>query len=131
MNHVIEAGVQRQALAMAQTIESYCQFLCGEQLCRQIGLDNPFSVNVTPSKRKTADIEEKEFKVTLCHGLAETIGLPLLQGQFKVYPLNNFVRVRMRGSKEFIKFQRMYTLRLLSNFRSQNVNLQWPEGGYS
>lgn len=129
---MVEAGVQRQALAMAQAWQTYCQFLCGKQLCRQVELDNPFLVNVAPSKKRTADINEKEFKITLCHDLAETIGLSLLQGQFKVYyPFDNVVRVRVKGGKEFAKFQRMFTLRLSSSFRPWAELFQWPEGVYA
>ena len=126
-----ELRVRRHALAMAETLQSYCRHLCSDRVCQILNAGTPLTVDVKPSKQRQLDIKLQELKVVMCHGLAEAIGPSLLMGQFKAYPFNNSFRVRLIGCADYAKFQKMFTLRLLSMCRPFEVNLGFQEGAYA
>jgi hypothetical protein len=126
------AGVHKHAKAVASTWQSCFQFICGEQFCRQINLEKPFLIEIQPSKKKIADIEKKEFKISMCHDLAEQIGLPLLRDRFsKVYPYRNFIRVRVTGSRGIIQFHQLYTSQLRQSNPEWANQFYWPDRPYA
>jgi hypothetical protein len=132
MDQVVGAGVHQHAQAIAETWQRSFQLMCGDQLCRHIGLDNSFSVSVTPSKRHVTDISEKEFKVDICHDLAEQIGFQtLLQGQFVAYPFNDYIRVRVKGCKGIINLHRACTMCLRFAHPRWANGFSWPRGNYA
>jgi hypothetical protein len=129
---MVEAGVHKQAQAVAKTWQSCLQFLLGNQFCQQIGVERPLLIRVIPSKVRATDLAEKEFKIEFRHDEFEKIGLySLLQGRFSAYPFKEFVRIRVKGCGGIIDFHRSCTSKLRADHPNWANQFEWPEGAYA
>ena len=131
MQQEIGAEVQLHAQDVAATWQRCLQFIVGPQLCQQIGLEEPIPVRVYPSKRSFPDLNEMEFKVDIRRVDAEKIGLlPLLQGQFRAYSVEEYDRVRVKGCKGIINLHRTFTEKLRADHPQWADQFKWPRGAY-